>query len=79
MHGYYRISGRVIVSLKQNERDRWDAAQDALSAKIVEARKAKDGRKVKFTDDEQERLVGLAVLAEVGVIKRSFPGAQVQA
>lgn len=63
----YRIGRPIIEALRRNEPDRWAVAADEL------AQRNKTLGRSKFTDDQMERLTGLAVLVDVGVIKRTFP------
>lgn len=64
----YRISHRTAESLKANEPAKWAAAEDDLTAATQQL-----PRKMQFTEDQAERLVGLAMLVELGVVKRTFP------
>jgi hypothetical protein len=64
----YRITAKNAEALALNEPDRWVAAEDDLTARNKMLRRGQQ-----FTADQIQRLVGLAVLVELGVVKRTFP------
>lgn len=73
----YRISARMAETLATNEPDRWAAAESDLREMISIIMPSGSRRTVaKFTEDQIQRLVALAVFVELGVYKWSARAAE---